>query len=201
MDLREKKTLQNIRNAFLQLRAHKPLERITIKELSELAEISKGTFYLHYRDIFDLSAQLQNEVIQDVLDDIIQPDIPLFDMVRLPQQLFGAFHSHQSLIDILFSEDQSAVLPHHIEQSIREYAYQLKPELQSDVRFNTLLAYQVYGSYNAYIKNAKQFGDDQVLDVLDEITAGALQTIKFPQQQTLLNNHAYFEQICETCRI
>lgn len=185
MDLREKKTLRNIRNAFLRLRAHKPLEHITIKELSELAEISKGTFYLHYRDIFDLSAQLQNEVIQDVLDDIIQPDIPLFDMVRLPQQLFGAFHSHQSLIDILFSEDQSAVLPHHIEQSIREYAYQLKPELQNDIRFNTLLSYQVYGSYNAYIKNAKRFGDDQVLTVLDEITVSALQTIKFSISEPL----------------
>lgn len=193
MDLREKRTLRNIRNAFLQLRAHKPLERITVKALSELAEISKGTFYLHYRDIFDLSTQLQNEVIQNVLDDIIQPDIPLFDMVRLPQQLFGAFHSHQSLIDILFSEDQSAVLPHHIEQSIREYAYQLMPELQSDVRFNTLLSYQVYGSYNAYNKNAKRFGDDQVLAVLDEITVSAFQAIKFPQQQMFLNNPAQSE--------
>lgn len=181
MDLREKKTLRNIRNAFLQLRAHKPLERITIKELSELAEISKGTFYLHYKDIFDLSTQLQNEVIQNILADIIQPDIPLFDMAQLPQQLFGAFHSHQNLIDILFSAGQSAVLPYHIEQSIREYAYQIKPELQNDIRFNTLLSYQVYGSYNAYIKNAKQFGDDQVLTVLDEITASAFRAIRFPQ--------------------
>ena len=31
MDLREKKTRRSIQNAFLQLRAHKPLERITVK--------------------------------------------------------------------------------------------------------------------------------------------------------------------------
>ena len=63
MDLREKKTKRSIKKAFLQLRAQKPLEKITIKELSELAEISKATFYLHYKDIYDLSSQLQNEVI------------------------------------------------------------------------------------------------------------------------------------------
>ena len=35
MDRREIKTRQAIRNAFLALRAHKPLERITVRELAE----------------------------------------------------------------------------------------------------------------------------------------------------------------------
>ena len=55
MDLREKKTLRAIRTAFLQLRGQRPLEKITVKELCELAEISKATFYIHYRDLYDLS--------------------------------------------------------------------------------------------------------------------------------------------------
>ena len=67
MDLREIKTQRSIRNAFLQLRSEKPLERIRVKELAELAEISKGTFYLHYHDVYDLSEQLQNEVIENVI--------------------------------------------------------------------------------------------------------------------------------------
>ena len=46
MDLREKKTLRAIRTAFLQLRGQRPLEKITVKELCELAEISKATFYI-----------------------------------------------------------------------------------------------------------------------------------------------------------
>ena len=50
MDLREKKTKRSIKNAFIKLRSSKPLERITIKELVDLAEISKATFYLHYNN-------------------------------------------------------------------------------------------------------------------------------------------------------
>ena len=68
MDLREKRTKRNIKNAFISLRKTKALERITVKELAELAEISKATFYLHYCDIYDLSDQLQKEVIQDIFE-------------------------------------------------------------------------------------------------------------------------------------
>ena len=47
MDLRQKKTLAAIRTAFLELLGKKPLEKITVKELAEKAQISKATFYLH----------------------------------------------------------------------------------------------------------------------------------------------------------
>lgn len=169
MDLREKKTKRSIRNAFLQLRATKPLEKITIKELSELAEISKATFYLHYKDIYDLSNQLQSEVIQNILDSIIQPDIPLLDTVKLSRVLFEAFYTHQSLIDTLFSGNQAAVLPSSIEQGIKEYVFRTTPGACNSIELNVLLSYQIYGGYYAYCRNYKQFENNQVLDILDTI--------------------------------
>ena len=43
MDIRIEKTERAIRNAFLELRAAKPLEKITVKELCSLACINKST--------------------------------------------------------------------------------------------------------------------------------------------------------------
>lgn len=43
MDLRKQRTKNSIINAFIQLRASKPLEKITVKELAELAYINKAT--------------------------------------------------------------------------------------------------------------------------------------------------------------
>ena len=57
MDIRIEKTKTAIHNTFLELRSKKPLEKITIKELCEKAQINKSTFYSHYRDIYDLSDQ------------------------------------------------------------------------------------------------------------------------------------------------
>ena len=85
MDRREIKTRQAIRNAFLALRAHKPLERITVRELADRAEISKATFYLHYHDIYDLSESLQEDVIQRILSSVSRPDLFLTEPARFTQ--------------------------------------------------------------------------------------------------------------------
>ena len=58
MDLRIQKTKAAIKEAFFELRRKKPIEKITVTELSRLAGINKATFYLHYSDIYSLAATL-----------------------------------------------------------------------------------------------------------------------------------------------
>ncbi len=169
MDLREKKTKRSIQNAFLQLRAHKALERITVKELSELAEISKATFYLHYKDIYDLSDQLQNEVIQQILNTITRPELFLSSPAQFTKDLYTAFYAQQNLIDILFSGAQASVLPLRIEEKMREYIYQIVPNTREQARLSILLSYQIQGGYYAYSDNHKRLGQEYVLEVLSEI--------------------------------
>ena len=79
MDLRVKKTKASIINAFLTLRSKKPLERISVTELSAAAQINKATFYLHYKDIYDLSETLENELFENVFGSIEHPDAVLTD--------------------------------------------------------------------------------------------------------------------------
>ena len=55
MDKRMEKTEKAIKEAFMALRKIKPLEKISIKELCEMAYINKSTFYSHYEDIYALS--------------------------------------------------------------------------------------------------------------------------------------------------
>ena len=67
MDLRIVKTKKAIINAFLARRAKRPLEKITVKELCEMAMVNKSTFYSHYGDIYELSDTLENEVVLSVI--------------------------------------------------------------------------------------------------------------------------------------
>ena len=73
MDIRIEKTKTALHNTFLELRSRKPLEKITIKELCEKAQINKSTFYSHYKDIYDLSDQLETEVVTSVIEAIPNP--------------------------------------------------------------------------------------------------------------------------------
>lgn len=169
MDLREKKTKRNIKNAFIELRSGKPLERITIRELVELAEISKATFYLHYRDIYDLSDHLQKELIQNILQTLDQPELFLTDTTAFTAALFYAFSEHQSMIEILFSGSQSAVLPLSIEKELKEYIFKIVPSARKDAKFNILLTHQILGGYHVYQQYHKKYSIEYIMDVMKEI--------------------------------
>ena len=174
MDLREKKTKRSIKNAFIKLRSTKPLERITIKELVESAEISKATFYLHYRDIYDLSDSLQKELIQEILQSLDQPELFLSDTTAFTSALFYAFSNHHSMIEILFSGSQSAILPLSIEKELKEYIFKIIPSARDNAKFNILLTYQILGGYHAYQQYYPHYGIDYIVDVIKEITGNSL---------------------------
>lgn len=74
MDLRIEKTERGIKNAFIELRSRKPLEKITVKELCESARINKSTFYAHYKDIYDLSDAMEEVVVQSIANSIQHPE-------------------------------------------------------------------------------------------------------------------------------
>ena len=79
MDIRVEKTRQSIINAFIELRSHRELERITIKELCERARINKSTFYSHYQDIYHLSDTLETEVVVSIMENLSHPEKVLED--------------------------------------------------------------------------------------------------------------------------
>lgn len=50
-------TKTNLRTAFWELYKEKPIEKITIKEITDAAGYNRGTFYLYYKDVYDLFTQ------------------------------------------------------------------------------------------------------------------------------------------------
>ena len=41
------------------------IQDISIKELTELVDINRGTFYLHYDDIYDMLHKVEDEMFQE----------------------------------------------------------------------------------------------------------------------------------------
>ena len=176
MDLRVKKTKSAIINAFLTLRAQKPLEKITIKELAERAMINKATFYLHYRDVYDLSETMETDVVSRVIDNIQHPEYIFTDTETFVKELMESYFSQRTMIETIFSGGQMSHLPSKIEESVRKVAFVHNPELKNDLRYQMLLSYCIYGAYYAYMQND---GEDlyAVTEVIGKISAAARQAI------------------------
>lgn len=65
-DRRVRKTKKALREGLSVLMAQKNIREISVQELSDLADLNRATFYLHYRDIYDLQQQIENEVVEEI---------------------------------------------------------------------------------------------------------------------------------------
>jgi len=63
-DRRIVRTRKLLRKALLELIEEKGMERVTVSDLTQRAEINRGTFYLHYRDAADLLEQIKREIFE-----------------------------------------------------------------------------------------------------------------------------------------
>lgn len=69
-DRRMIKTKEAIRRALLCLLSQKDASHIKVSELTETAEISRKTFYLHYSCVDEALAELENEIEQQVVAEL-----------------------------------------------------------------------------------------------------------------------------------
>ena len=169
MDLRIEKTEKGIRNAFIELRSRKPLEKITIKELCEHAYINKSTFYSHYKYIYDLSERMEEEVVSSITNSISHPEYIMENPAEFTRELFLAYLSQNSLITILFSGSQRNHLADRIETSIKEMIFRKHPEYRKDRVRNIILSYCIQGGYHAFQRNRDK--DMQTLiSVISDLT-------------------------------
>lgn len=168
MDLRVERTRHNIINAFIQLRAKKPIEKITVTELAETAVINKATFYLHYKDIYDLSDQLEDEVLENAVSALSVDALLGGDSVK---QLAAILTSQSALFATLFSGSRTDVAAHKLDRLIKEQVFLQHPEWEHDLTVNVKLSAVIYGCFHACAQY--QSADfETVISALNDFTAG-----------------------------
>jgi AcrR family transcriptional regulator len=64
-DRRVRRTRELLRRTLTRLLMEKDLKDITVSELTARADVNRGTFYLHYKDIYDLFEQIEKEILED----------------------------------------------------------------------------------------------------------------------------------------
>ena len=153
MDLRVQRTRMNIRDAFIELRSRKPIEKITVKELAEAAFINKATFYQHYADLYDLSESLEDELIDNIIGSIPHPDTLLDDPKQATLEIFSAFSSQTRLLEILFSGSRRSVLIGKLESRIRDLILKKYPDYEGSHGAEVLITFLIQGSFHAYLKH------------------------------------------------
>ena len=176
MDLRVEKTEKAIKNAFIELRARKPLEKITVKELCALACINKSTFYSHYTDIYALSEAIEKETVTSIINSIENlEEYSLDTLDEFTRAMSIAFMSQRSLIRILFSGKEQNHLGQRMEQELKRVIFRKYPDHKTNIETNIFLSFCIQGSYHAFLNNPEADGETFVKTI--EKIVKCLQTV------------------------
>ena len=66
LDARIRYTKMVIKDTFIALLKEKPVNKVTVKEICDLAEINRATFYKYYSDPFDLLDKIELEMLSQL---------------------------------------------------------------------------------------------------------------------------------------
>ena len=110
-DRRTLKTKKAINKAFLKLMKTKDISKITVSELTELADIGRGTFYLYYKDVYDLLEHTEAEVLSEIGDmfdqALLSDSAP--DFLSFMEQTMEYIYENHDVFDILLSSKGSVL--------------------------------------------------------------------------------------------
>lgn len=169
MDLRTERTKRSIANAFLELRKQKAIEKITVKELSELAFINKATFYTHYHDIYDLSDQVENEFMDSIIREMPHPESILTDPALATRELADMLLEKKDITNILFSDSRQTQLSEKIYSALIKYIASNYPDQELNLQRNIVLSIIIQGCFHAYQLFANDGNRDEVTSILGEV--------------------------------
>ena len=115
--LRSKKL---IREAFAEILAKKgSLEKVTIKEIVEKADISKSTFYAHYENIDDLIIELEDEFLSAIEREINNfKDNPSTDIYPYLNAITTLLEKNEKTYKLLISPGIPSLFIHKLKKLI-----------------------------------------------------------------------------------
>ena len=69
-DRRARKTRAALENAYLELIQKKDISKITIMDVTEKADVARGTFYIHFCDIYELADYVEERLLNNLTQSI-----------------------------------------------------------------------------------------------------------------------------------
>mgnify|MGYP003217283094 CR=1 FL=1 len=106
-DRRVRRTKKLLTHGLIQLMKEKQVQDITVRELADLVDVNRGTFYLYYRDIFDMLDSIEQELFNQVNQLIAahKGETVLTHTLPVLKELFHLVEENKELCQVLLGQN------------------------------------------------------------------------------------------------
>ncbi|MBP5605399.1 MAG: TetR/AcrR family transcriptional regulator C-terminal domain-containing protein [Ruminiclostridium sp.] len=141
-DRRTRKTRKAIFDAFAELLSEKELEKITVKELIDKADVSRVTFYNHYLDIYDLHDKFEESTMLEIASLVLELDTLSYKYFFT--RLIGYVSENRSAFRMIFSPHSTNKMRFRLEDILEGLLLQLYLEVNEDAVQTEEIGYMIY---------------------------------------------------------
>ena len=176
-DRRVRRTKKLLTQALTELLQKKQVNEITVKELTDLADMNRGTFYMYYKDIFDMLEKIEDELFQklDVIAQTHEHGDPTQQVKPILLDLFRFIEENQEMCRVLLSPNGDMNVLHRLYEAIRERSLEIwKDQMGSlgeeefDYRYSFVI-FGCAGMIRAWVNRNCQETDMQMAELADRM--------------------------------
>ena len=168
-------TKQAIMDGFIELSKQMPIDKITVKKVTDYIGITRNTFYYHYQDIYALANAMEDEMVEVVVESL--PQLTARDVSErtewLAREMFRAFVRHQNEINTLFADSRQGLFINRVEAALRKCIAESDPAFENDVVRKVVLSFCVQGCYYTFTSYCGQMDEKRLVALLASIARAA----------------------------
>lgn len=143
-------TKKKLLAGLLSLMHQKTISSITVRELTELVDVNRGTFYFHYTDIYDMVSKVEEDFFQnfnEIMDQMINNTPVKGKPPEVLVKIFIICAENREFCEIMLGPNGDAAFVDRIKNIVNEKS----SEMWKSVGAN--MSQEVYEYFNAFIIN------------------------------------------------
>lgn len=171
-------TRMALREGLIELMKLKPIDKITIKELCEAADLNRTTFYAYYKDPYDLLYEIEDEIlslIKSTIAELVGKNRP--EMLKRIEGVLQYVVDNDKPLRVLMSEQGDVNFQRQLMSAIYRQVGIMPREFRSgdEAARELYFVFIVQGSVGLiqhWLKNGLDRPAKEIVEVIDNMTVG-----------------------------
>ena len=165
-------TKKRLYESLMKLVGKKPLNQVTVKEITEDADVNRSTFYFHYQDVGSMVVEMEDKFLQDFSVALTALEQKSHDFIAILVRCLG---NHRDLCKLLLGSNGDMAFVEKMKAIVAEKCSKIwkdaVPEL-TDVEasaMDTFLIGGVMSTLQTWILSERRVPAKEITDILNRL--------------------------------
>lgn len=176
MDRRIKYTQKIIKDTFISLLSQKDINKITVSEICNIADINRATFYRYYKDTYDLLDKIEQDFTSELKKTYQEENISEKSIFSFSSNMLTIFIKNKELVKILFSTNNNIyflneVLEIAYEKCKEKWEHDVPNITEEEIESASIFIFNgALGIVNFWVKNNFDKDVNEIAKIISELS-------------------------------